>query len=236
LLLTKELAKFGLDMVGKDSIILEVSKSDDYKRMCSRICGGNPLHRDLFQELIIMLYSITNEKLIELHKQDQLKFYISRLIKNQWTNKYSIFSRKYRQFAFDEVIEHDICIEQEEEGNIFSIVESELNRESFQNKEDWYNNKITSAYLAEGSIRNLSAKTGISRASISESIKTFKSNVLRKEKQYNDFMGNQHTVIQLDNDPKRIIFEAAQKLNKEPSKYIEEILVEASKKDIGKTK
>lgn len=222
-------------MISKSEIIKEVATSQDYQDICRRICSDNSLHKDLFQELIIILLEKEEQKIIDLYENKQLKWFVIKIIQNQWQSSSSPFYKKYKDFqSKTNEIQFEIAETTDADSSRFNIIDTELSREVFESKKEWYENKLTHSYIESGSLRKLATKTRISRNAISYSLNSFKSLILQKEKQFIEFMENQITCIKLSDEAKHIIFADAQKQNLDPEKYIEKILVEKSKEKCQK--
>jgi hypothetical protein len=204
-------------------IISEIANSKEYRQICKKICQGSPLHEDLFQELIIVLCEYDKGKLEGIHERGQIKWFIIKILQNQFQSSTSPFYKKFRDFSArtsDLVIEAED--EQKEEEEIYSIVENETDREIFKDSNDWYENTLFKSYLREGSLRKLSVSTGISRTAIKYSLEAFKSKIEKIANEKEIFMAKQGFYIELTTSAKEQIFLAAQHLNVKPDQVLEE--------------
>lgn len=74
------------------------------KRAARNITNGNDLWRDLFQELIIILYSQDEEKIQDMYDRNELDFYCIRIMINEYRSTRREFFKKYRHLN-DETVE-----------------------------------------------------------------------------------------------------------------------------------
>ena len=59
----------------------------------------SPLYKDdLAQEIWLILLGYDKDKLKELHTKNQLRFFIAKIITNQYFSKTSTFYKKYKKF------------------------------------------------------------------------------------------------------------------------------------------
>lgn len=67
------------------SIIDNMSVRDDHKD-------------DLFQEIIMILLQYDNKKLDDIYKKKQIKFFIARILCNQYYSVHSAFYKTYKKY------------------------------------------------------------------------------------------------------------------------------------------
>lgn len=72
--------------------------SGDVKAMISNMAIKDEHRDDLFQEIIIILLGYNNAKLDDLYKKKQIKFFISRIICNQYYSVHSAFYKTYKKY------------------------------------------------------------------------------------------------------------------------------------------
>lgn len=171
-------------------ILTKVATDPEYKRVVKNITKGNQLSEDLFQELMLILCQYDKAKLEQVYNSGGLKFFIIRILQNQYKSDSSDFHIKHRRFKsvtfnIDDVVFRKDFID-EEDGydynldKILSIVEAEVNRETWVNKNDWYENNLFKAFLKEGGYRKLEKKTGISRTAITSTVNEYRRKVIKK--------------------------------------------------------
>jgi len=61
--------------VTKHEIINEISYDAEYIGIARKITGGHDIHKDLFQEFIILLYGFEDEKIIGLYEKKELRYF-----------------------------------------------------------------------------------------------------------------------------------------------------------------
>ena len=83
----------------KNEIITELYDDENFNNTLKHFCSGKKrnLLEDLKQEVIIYLFEKTEETIIELYNNKQLKFYYTRLISNQINSTSSPFYYKFRK-------------------------------------------------------------------------------------------------------------------------------------------
>lgn len=66
--------------------------------ICKNI-GVSPKYMDdLVQEIYLILLEYDQEKLQAIYDNDQINYFLTRIIKNQWCSTTSPFYRKYRKY------------------------------------------------------------------------------------------------------------------------------------------
>lgn len=81
------------------SIVEELYKTNIITELCENI-GVLPKDMDDFtQEIYLILLEYNEEKLIEIYNKNQLKFFIVRIIQNQYNSKNSPFYMKYKRYS-----------------------------------------------------------------------------------------------------------------------------------------
>jgi hypothetical protein len=162
------------------------------------------LREDLRQEIILIVCEWPNDKIIKLHADGALDFYVVKVILNQIKSNSSPFAKKYRQ-QFSEYNEKLVESEREvrNTGNDISATEANyLNKRHLHaytamedldfeerelreliedlaleevDKQYWYNKGLINLYMKHGTYRAVQEETGIPHVSIYKTIqKSFK--------------------------------------------------------------
>jgi DNA-directed RNA polymerase specialized sigma24 family protein len=79
-------------------IITEIETSGLLRELCENIRVSSNDIDDLMQEIYLILLEYDRDKLIELYEKKQLKFFMVRIIQNQYNSKTSPFYRKYKKY------------------------------------------------------------------------------------------------------------------------------------------
>lgn len=162
----------------KAGVLKEVASSKEYQDICKRICNGSPLHKDLFQELIIILHNQEEGKITALYHNKQIKYFIIRVLQNQFQSSSSPFYKQNKDFSHrTEELKSREVTEMEEDAESMDLLDLIVNKSEYENQEDWYRSEVVKAYINSGSLRKLEAKTGIARAALSQTIKKFRESV-----------------------------------------------------------
>jgi hypothetical protein len=246
-------------------IIIMVSTSRDYREVCKNITKGNPLHEDLFQDLIEILLKKDPEYIETIYRDGYLRGYILKILGNQYKSTNSKFYKENKQFSdltvqnvtttayYDEeeikqtpkgfnisYIPEDIPENQLEE--IIKIVEVNKLKDQgdFKEPRDWYKNQVFTMYLKAGSYRKLEAEADspLKRNTIALTVKEYKQDLLNLIETKRIFMDKSY--FKIPAEVKEQIFENAILLNMDPedllSKQLQVINRAIKQKSIKKAK
>lgn len=72
--------------------------SGDIKTIISNMAIKDEHRDDLFQEVIIILLQYNNEKLEAIYNKKQLKFFVARIICNQYYSVHSYFWKTFKKY------------------------------------------------------------------------------------------------------------------------------------------
>lgn len=117
------------------------------------------LREDLKMEVIAAVCEWPDDKVLELHDEGKLEFYVVRVIINMLSNKYSPFFKKFRvqtlQLTNMEIAEHYAQDERElREGNEDRVIRG-------IDSLPWYSQTMLKLYMEKGNYRALQDATGI---------------------------------------------------------------------------
>lgn len=135
--------------------------TDRYKRIAYSICYNHDLREDFYHHCISE--TIASKHAQKAQKQGYLMQYFTTICRNQMYNKNSTFNKLYT-FKTTEISEN---LQEQEQPNTTlqeRILESDLQR--YNNENERYIKQVVKIYLKEGSIRQASIVTGISRKTI----------------------------------------------------------------------
>jgi hypothetical protein len=80
----------------KESIIDLITKHEQYKRFCKKLCKGNNsnIYKDMYQEFMLAVCECDEDKLISLYNSKQLEFFCLGIIfrQNSYRKKPAIFN------------------------------------------------------------------------------------------------------------------------------------------------
>lgn len=188
-------------------IINEVANSKDYITLCKNITKGNELWEDLFQELIIILCEKDPKVIEDLYQKKELKWFIVKILQNQYISKTSDFHKKYGfSQKTTEIIETKTEIYEVDNDYYNQIVDFEKQKVVFNNVGEWYENRLFLAYINEGSQRKLESKTGISRNAIKNTLDQYIQKLKDKAETKRTFMEKRFLRVQLPENIKDDIF------------------------------
>lgn len=72
--------------------------SGDVKSIIENMCVKDEHKDDLFEEIILILLTYDNGKLFQAYRNSQIKFFIARVICNQYYSTHSYFYKTYKKW------------------------------------------------------------------------------------------------------------------------------------------
>ena len=144
----------------KDEIIKEVTTNKEYFRICKRILAGHPTHKDLYQELLLILLEYNEEKFARIPDLRQTKFFIIGILCRMAHSKTSPFYFKYKTTSLFE--EGNNCDLQDDYD--FGIDEKIIATEKAIEQEHWFNKELLKLYIEYGSYTKIENATKIDRS------------------------------------------------------------------------
>jgi len=163
----------------REQIINQFVNDPEYRDICRHIAGDYA--DDLYQELVLFVLEMPDDKLRRLN-ETCLKCYFVRMAQGQFNRRNGAFFRKYR---LDErmVTEHkdDILQACQSSAPDPGLVEKvqEVMKDTY-----WYDQGLFTLYAEMGTIREVSAKTGIPSASVAVTVRDYKKILRKKLKKY----------------------------------------------------
>lgn len=97
----------------KNNIIEALAKEKTVETLCTNMGVEQAYLDDLVQEIYLILLEYNEDKLIKMYERKQLKFFIVRIIMNQYFSKNSPFYKKYK--LYDQRQDYNKEIETEED-------------------------------------------------------------------------------------------------------------------------
>jgi hypothetical protein len=166
--------------VNAESIVLDLYRSGEIRKACLTITGGNPLWKDLEQEVVLILLEKDPDKITKMQVQGYLRFYIVRLIMNLYRGNNNQFAKKYRHH--DERVEVDP--ETQELSKDYDSMLDDLWAIAQQEMDSWakdgafpYDKELLNLLMQTGNMKAMSRETGIPYRSIIYSIEQAKAKI-----------------------------------------------------------
>lgn len=165
----------------KKAIIEMVYRDTEYKRICMRVCGGDELSNDLYQEMIMALLTYDEDKITGLYQRGELKWFVTRIMMTMWRCKSSPFFQAYRKgsetvtdriptpddvYDIDRDIRTQLIIDM-----TAKVLEEKL---SSGDRNDWYEATMWKLYIESGSFRKAQEKSRIPYKSIANTVRRMK--------------------------------------------------------------
>jgi len=161
----------------RTQIITTIYNSKELKDVISKM---NPSHlRDeLLSEVMLVVCQLDEERLIRMHEEGYLKYYVIRTILNMVRSNDSQFHNKFRM-VYDEL--KGIDFKDTEDASLF---EEQLKKaEEFHNSLPFYENKLIESYIElDNNANKLSKETGIPVRSIYHTIKMIKDKAKKRDR------------------------------------------------------
>ena len=85
-------------MEGKDEVIKELYKTKLIKELMNNMGVKRQDYADLEQEIYVILWEYNTNKIIQMYKKKQLKWFIIKLIQNQYFSINSPFYKNYKKY------------------------------------------------------------------------------------------------------------------------------------------
>ena len=88
-------------MTERDKVVAKLAKEKVVETICSRIAGVTELQpslQDLSQDVYLTLLKYDAEKIVDLAQTDAIRFFIARIILNQYRTDNSKYERTFRKF------------------------------------------------------------------------------------------------------------------------------------------
>lgn len=154
----------------------------ELQKICNKITNNSDWANDLLNDVIVQLYDKKEIKLDKLEDND-IKWYIVRVITNNWYSKTSPFYKKVRmestlyselEMASNLIVEEDVF----DTHRLLEIIETEWT------ETNWFNKVIFEKYMIMGSLKKVATDTTIPLTSIARYVKetkaTIKQNTINK--------------------------------------------------------
>ena len=109
----------------KNEIISELYESEFMDSLLRKITSNNSLKEDLKQEVFLIISEMDSSKIEQLYVDNHLKYYVIRIIKNQYHSSTSPFHYKYRN---NNKIDHNIDLSMEDSYEVQSVYGDQLER------------------------------------------------------------------------------------------------------------
>lgn len=101
----------------KYKIVEEIYTNGWLKELCINMGVTDEDMDDLLQELVIILLQYNTEKLLGIFDRNELKFWVCKIIANQYHSKNSPYFKKYKKY-YQLIDGNDINVDEEEfDGN-----------------------------------------------------------------------------------------------------------------------
>jgi hypothetical protein len=162
---------------------MDQTQYEKYKKIITKICGGDEKAEDLLHDILIQLDS--NHKYNSLDEKSRLFFFV-RTAQNQYYSNNSKFKRTYNRYHFQEIpVNYDPEDEEYYERPTFDWIKETLEQELNINKDFWYNKGIFELYLEHKKLEHIHRLTHIPKYSLRATLKEMKLWINKKWIEYN---------------------------------------------------
>lgn len=169
-------------MLTRDEIVVIISKDNELPRICRNIAKEKNRGDDLYQELMLAVLEYNHQRIEEIYNSSvsAFRFFVVRIAMNMAYNRSSTFNKKTFIYEGEEALEHQIESKQISKEPIINAVESQIKiieRDCIKENKYPYELEMFRSYIEEGSLRKLSAKTGIPLKSCGNAVKFIKDKI-----------------------------------------------------------
>ncbi len=160
-------------MITKHIIVNEIANNKEYKSLCRKF--SPKLHEDLYQDLMVILLTYDESKLIFMHQTNKIKFFIIKILMNQ-TRSYTspLYTQHSKKPVFEDV---DWYEETDNKEPLINALLSTIELYKNKDEDNFYRARLFELYVLHGSIRSLSKVTKIPVMSIQRSLADFKIDI-----------------------------------------------------------
>lgn len=185
--------------MNRTEIIHIISKDGEFKSICQITARATGLQNDLYQELMMMIFEMPEQKLVKLYENNELKAYCARSIWLMHNSPTNPFFKKFRSVAYGGNLGEEISIERlygttlNERLKLIKKIEIEVHPDyeiardkaihqvKQQIKESyWYQQKVLELYIKYKSFKKLSQATGIPQISLKKTIYELRKQIKQK--------------------------------------------------------
>lgn len=163
----------------RSTILSQFYESEDLRSFLLKM-EPEHLRDDLKQELFLVLCELPENKLLDLHQQDHLRFYAVRTVMNMIQSKTSRFYKKFRMpvAQIEDKAIADECPEdfEQTQADLLRSIKDELE------KLHWYEKDLFELYLKKGSSYKVQAETDIPRQSVMVTVNKVITHIKEKVK------------------------------------------------------
>jgi hypothetical protein len=165
---------------------MKQTEYNKYLKATKKITSNDSQAEDLMHDVLIMLQN--NAKFNNLSEKDRLFFFV-RAMQNQYYSNSSHYTRTYKKYQFQEMVEnYDVVEYIYEEQPTLDWIKETLESELKINPQFWYNKGIFELWLEhEGFIERVHKQTKIPRYSIKDTIAFMKGWIKIKWKEYKEW-------------------------------------------------
>lgn len=170
----------------KYAIIEEIAKDSEYKKICRKICDNLYLSEELYSELMIVLLEYPDEKIILIHKEKRIKWFIISILLKMCHSKTSPFYKNIRKFSLNSK-EIDASFDLQDESKTEEPVEFnelkdvvDLPDDVLLQTEDGYEKMLLKLSVEMKSVQKLSKEMDANYLSIWISINNYKKKLKQK--------------------------------------------------------
>jgi len=161
----------------------ELAENPEYKLICKNISKGHPSFEDLFQEVFLIIAEYDKQKIKEIHKKGQLKYFFTKIVMNNFNSTTSPFYSKYRKNGYKVGINDLKHIGEKVEkydnklDKMVDFIKKHLANKGTDTRREWYKKTLFKVYMEVGSYLGVSEKTGIPVSNIFLTINELKKEI-----------------------------------------------------------
>jgi DNA-directed RNA polymerase specialized sigma24 family protein len=174
----------------RNAIIESIYNDKKYINYCKQVLPNGDLYNDLFQYVCEYLLKIEEKKLIDLHKKNQLRMYVARIIYINAHSERSEFNKQYNERIDLESYLHEVDLIDFDNSDLIDFVKVEIENEiNYCNENNIYpaSIKLLEIYADLGSYKEVSVKTKIPYLTVINRISKIREKIKKNINDKNTF-------------------------------------------------
>lgn len=176
----------------RETILKEIAQDKEWNGICKNIVNSQSLFDyqnnsyveneyladELYSEFLLSVCEMDEQKLIKLYESDELKFYLLRIIVNQYKSNSSRYFRQIKK-KYTKIIDYAVFLEHNDDTQTI-VNELSDNWLVFLNEKieklHWYDKTIFQMYINDNlSMKKIADKIKIPESSIKSTIKSVRN-------------------------------------------------------------
>ncbi len=171
--------------MSKKDIIEAIAKDKKTLEYCKKVCKRGDLYNDLMQYTLLYLLEMDENKLIDIHNNGRLDFYVARIIYINANSPSSRFMNTHKTIGDDFLIDNIPIVKDKNNNRLINRINKEIAIEqaTIINSGAYpVSVKLLELYAECGNLRDVSRKTGIPYMTVYRHVTEIKTKLKNKIK------------------------------------------------------